>query len=179
MVPASRLGLLPWMVNPLVGYIMVLQTIGRKSGKLRQTPLNYALSDGCIYCMAGFGAGTDWLANVNANPSVEVRLPGTVVRGKAEIVTETDVKERIFIHIIRNCGFASLFVGLNPFTLTDAKILAKRSQEVVVRIHPTEISAGPYDPGSKGWIHSTLPFLVLALMLGWLLFGRKKAVRNK
>ena len=87
MVPVSRLSLLPWMVNPLVGYIMVLQTIGRKSGKPRQTPLNYALADGCIYCMAGFGVGTDWLANLKSNPNVEVRLPGTVVKGEAEIVT--------------------------------------------------------------------------------------------
>jgi hypothetical protein len=38
MVPASRLGLFPGMVNPLVGYSMVLQTIGRKSGQLRQLP---------------------------------------------------------------------------------------------------------------------------------------------
>jgi len=139
MVPASRLGLLPWMVNPLVGYIMVLQTIGRKSGKPRQTPLNYALADGSIYCMAGFGVGTDWLANLKANPNVEVHLPGTVVRGKAEIVTEQEAIERIFIQIVRNCGFASLFVGLNPCTLAEEKILAKRGQEVVVRIRPTEI----------------------------------------
>lgn len=33
MVPLSKLGLLPWMLNPLTGYIMVLQTIGRESGK--------------------------------------------------------------------------------------------------------------------------------------------------
>jgi len=38
MVPMSRFGLLPWMLNPLTGYIMVLQTTGRKSGKTRLTP---------------------------------------------------------------------------------------------------------------------------------------------
>ena len=178
MVPASRLGLLPWMVNPLMGYILVLQTIGRKSGKPRQTPLNYTLADGSIYCMAGFGAGTDWLANLKANPNVEVRLPGTIVKGKAEIVTEQEVIERIFIQIIHNCGFASLFVGLNPLALTDEKILTKRGQQVVVRIRPTEIWAGPYDPGSKGWIQSTLPFITLSLLLGLLLLGWRKAVHH-
>jgi deazaflavin-dependent oxidoreductase (nitroreductase family) len=162
------------MVNPLVGYIMVLQIIGRKSGKPRHTPLNYALADGCIYCMAGFGVGTDWLANLKANPGVEVRLPGTVVKGKAEIVTEQKLIERIFIQSIRNCGFASLFIGLNPLTLTDEKIRAKRSQEVLVRIRPMEISAGPYDPGGKGWIQSTLPFIALSLLLVGLLVGLKK-----
>jgi hypothetical protein len=38
--------------------------------------------------MAGSGVGTDWLANLNANSAVEVRLPGTVVTLKTEIVTE-------------------------------------------------------------------------------------------
>lgn len=178
MVSVSRLGLLPRMVNPLVGYILVLQTIGRKSRKPRQTPLNYALADGCIYCMAGFGVGTDWLANLKANPNVEVRLPVTVVKGKAEIVTEQEVIERIFIQILRNCGFASLFIGLNPLALADEKILAKRDQQVVVRICPTEISAGPYSPGGKGCIQSTLSFIALSLLLGRLLFGQKKALHH-
>jgi hypothetical protein len=83
MVPMSRFGLLPWMLNPLTGYIMVLQTIGRKSGKPRLTPLNYALADGCLYCMAGFGSGTDWLANLQATPDVEVHLAGTALRGES------------------------------------------------------------------------------------------------
>ena len=78
------------MLNPLTGYIMVLQTTGRKSGKTRLTPLNYALADGYIYCMAGFGSGTNWLANLKANPTVEVHLAGATVKGKAEIVTEKE-----------------------------------------------------------------------------------------
>ena len=80
MVPLSKLGLLPWMQNPLTGYIMVLQTIGRTSGKVRYTPLNYALAEGYIYCIAGFGSGTDFLANMKANPIVEVRIAGTALR---------------------------------------------------------------------------------------------------
>ena len=134
MVPLSKLGLLPWMLNPLTGYVMVLQTIGRKSGKPRLTPLNYALADGYIYCMAGFGSGTHWLANLKANPVVEIHVGGTALRGIAEIVTESEEAQRIFIQIIPNCGFASLLVGLNPFTLTDEKILQKRGPEVVARI---------------------------------------------
>jgi F420H(2)-dependent quinone reductase len=86
MVPLSRFGLFPWMLNPLTGYIMVLQAIGRKSGKPRLTPLNYAIADGSICCMVGFGAGTHWLVNLKANPAVELHLSGTTVRGRAEVV---------------------------------------------------------------------------------------------
>ena len=40
MVPAFRLGLAPILGTPLGGYIMVLKTRGRKSGRLRYAPLN-------------------------------------------------------------------------------------------------------------------------------------------
>ena len=179
MVPLSRLGLLPWMLNPLTGYIMVLQTIGRKSGKTRLTPLNYALADGYIYCMAGFGSGTHWLANLRANPIVEVHVAGTALRGSAEIVTESEEAQRIFIQIMHNCGFASLLVGLNPLTLTDEKILQKRGPEVVVRIRPTEMIGGSFDPGGRGWILPTLVLMAFFLWLSRLLFGRKKGVSTQ
>jgi deazaflavin-dependent oxidoreductase (nitroreductase family) len=167
------------MLNPLTGYVMVLQTIGRKSGKPRLTPLNYALADGYIYCMAGFGSGTHWLANLKANPVVEIHVGGTALRGIAEIVTESEEAQRIFIQIIHNCGFASLLVGLNLFTLTDEKILQKRGPEVVVRIRPTEMIGGTFDPGGRGWILATLVQMAFFLWLGRLLFGRKNGTLAK
>ncbi len=48
MVPMFRLGFAPLMGNPISGYIMVIKTIGRKSGKTRLTPVNYAIIDGNI-----------------------------------------------------------------------------------------------------------------------------------
>jgi hypothetical protein len=78
------------------------------------------------------------------------------------------------MQILHNCGFASLLVGLNPFTLTDEKILAKRGSQVVVRIRPTEIVGGPYDPGGKGW--PTVVLMAFSLWLGRRLFGQKKAL---
>ncbi len=179
MVPLSKLGLLPWMQNPLTGYIMILQTIGRKSGKPRLTPLNYALADGYIYCMAGFGSGTHWLANLKANPTVEVHIAGTALRGTAEIVTDDEEAQRIFIQIIHNCGFASLLVSLNPLTLTDEKILQKRGPEVAVRIRPSEVIGGSFDPGGRGWILTTLVQMAFFLWLSRLLFGRKKVCQQE
>jgi deazaflavin-dependent oxidoreductase (nitroreductase family) len=155
---------------------MVLQTIGRKSGKPRLTPLNYALADGYIYCIAGFGSGTHWLANLKANPTVEIHVAGTALKGSAEIVTESEVAQRVFIQMIHNCGFASLLVGLNPFTLTDEKILQKRGPEVVVRIRLTGIIGGSFDPGGRGWILAALVQMAFFLWLIRLLFSRKRCL---
>ena len=55
MVPMFRLGLGPFFGNPITGYIMVLKVIGRKTGKVRYVPVNYAIRNGSVYCLAGFG----------------------------------------------------------------------------------------------------------------------------
>jgi deazaflavin-dependent oxidoreductase (nitroreductase family) len=75
MVPAFRSGLGAAMVTPPSGYIMVLSTIGHKSGKLRHTPVNYALIDGDVCCIAGFGEVAHWAKNLAAIPEAEVQLP--------------------------------------------------------------------------------------------------------
>ena len=64
MVPAFRLGLGFLVGTPFGGYIMVLRTVGRKTGKIRSTPVNYAILDGHIYCLSGFGAGAHWVRNL-------------------------------------------------------------------------------------------------------------------
>jgi hypothetical protein len=50
MVPMFRLGFGPFFGNPITGYIMVLKVIGRKTGKLRYAPVNYAIMDGTSTC---------------------------------------------------------------------------------------------------------------------------------
>lgn len=55
MVPMFRLGWGGLRANPFSGYIMVLKVIGRKSGKQRPTPVNYAIHQGSIWCISGGG----------------------------------------------------------------------------------------------------------------------------
>src|SRR5512140_295270 len=59
----------------VIGRIMVIKHTGRKSGKVRLAPVNYAPLDGEIYCTAGFGSGSDWYRNIMAGPQVELWLP--------------------------------------------------------------------------------------------------------
>ena len=52
-----RLGLATWFnVWPEVsGRVMVITHTGRKTGQPRRTPVNYAIVDGEVYCVVGFG----------------------------------------------------------------------------------------------------------------------------
>lgn len=159
MVPAFRLGLAPLLVNPLTGYIMVLTTTGRRSGKQRDAPINYAMIDGCVYCMAGWGRKTHWFVNLKANPTVEVRLPGATMVGLAEEVIDPEEARQALLQVCRNAGFAPVFDGLNPLTLTDGEVLATYGTLPVVRIRPTAFIGGSYDPKGHAWLWPLLALL--------------------
>ena len=103
-VPALRAGLGPLFSTPVLGSLMVLRTTGRKSGLPRDVPLGYAILDGCVYCIAGFGAETQWFRNIQADPAVEVVLPTATFRGVAEEVTDPDEWTRAFRLLMTNLG---------------------------------------------------------------------------
>ena len=88
MVPVFRCGFGPFMGNPISGYIMILKTIGRKTGLVRYAPVNYALIGGNIYCLSGFGRIAHWYKNLSANPQIDVILSTGTLSGKAETVSD-------------------------------------------------------------------------------------------
>jgi deazaflavin-dependent oxidoreductase (nitroreductase family) len=163
MVPAFRLGFGSLMTNPFSGYIMVLKTTGRRSGKRRYTPLNYAIWQGCVYCMAGFGQVSDWYHNLLKDPQVELILPGGAWGGTASLVIDAQVHLKISRQILKNGGFAGFFMGLNPRTAPDA-LLAERMKDIpMVCIHPQGPGSSPSDPGEWGWVTANLGLILLVV----------------
>lgn len=69
-------------------FVLLLTTIGRKSGLPRVTPLQYEQVDGLFYVAAARGPHADWFRNIQANPAVEVRLKNRQFRGRGEPVTD-------------------------------------------------------------------------------------------
>ena len=79
---------------PLFGnFILLLTTTGRKSGRLRHTPLEYRREHGTghIIIMAGWGGNTDWRRNIQANPGVCVQVGWHKFEALAEPLSETEV----------------------------------------------------------------------------------------
>jgi len=76
-------------LGPLIGkVVLLLTTIGRKSGKPRVTPLQYEEIDGRIYIGAALGQKADWYRNIQVNPEVEVRVRSERFSGRAETITD-------------------------------------------------------------------------------------------
>ncbi len=152
MVPVFRLGLGGFMGNPFTGYIMVLQTTGRKSGRRRYAPVNYAILDGNVYCLAGFGHLADWYRNLRAQPEVELLMPGGAVAGRAEEVADPDEKLCAARQILKNGGFAGFAMGFNPFTVPDSTVRAALEGVPVICIRPHGVASGAGDPGGWLWV---------------------------
>jgi len=76
-------------LGPIVGrIILLLTTIGRKTGLKRVTPLQYEEIDGKYYLGAARGLQADWVRNIQRNPHVDVRVKSLHFHGQAEVVTE-------------------------------------------------------------------------------------------
>lgn len=167
MVPLFRLGIGPLAGNPLTGYIMVIKTKGRKTGKVRHAPVNYAIMNGNVYCLAGFGHVADWYRNVKAQAQIEVILPAGPIWGHAEEVTDADEARIVTRQLLKNAGFAGYFLGFNPHTVSDEILQEKIAGLPVIRIRPVGIGSGAGDPGGWLWVSG---FVILACVL----LGRRK-----
>jgi len=163
-----RLGLGRWLNSwPSVGgQIMVLTTVGRTSGLLRRTPLNYAIVDGTVYCLAGFGSISDWYRNIRANPTVEIWLPDGWWAGVADEVTDDEARLPLLRQALIGSGIVAPLAGVDPHTLTDDALAAATVNYHLIRIHRTEARTGAGGPGDLAWVWPLSTLGALAL-LAW------------
>lgn len=79
------------------GFVLILTTTGRKSGKQRYTPLEYIREEGTgnPIIMAGWGGRTDWRSNIKANPNVYVQIGKETFEAIAEPLSEEEVAARL------------------------------------------------------------------------------------
>lgn len=170
-----RIGLGPSMSAwPTVGgRIMVLTHTGRKSGKRRRTPLNYAEVDGDIYVVAGFGVIADWYRNIRANPNVEIWLPSGWWAGVAEEATDAPQRLDLLREVLRGSGIVAPLFGVAP-DLPDSRLVDATAAYRLIRIRRGAPCTGGDGPGDLSWVWSYL--LLAALAVGWAV-GRRSARR--
>jgi deazaflavin-dependent oxidoreductase (nitroreductase family) len=162
-----RLGLGRW-VNcwPAVGgRILVLAHTGRRTGRRRLTPLNYAVVDGQLYVTAGFGAAADWYRNLQARPAIEAWLPEGWWAGTAEEVTDPAQRLPLMRQVLIGSGIVGPLFGLNPRTLDDEALARATAEYRVIRLRRTAARTGEGGPGDLAWVWVAAT-AVLLLRLG-------------
>jgi deazaflavin-dependent oxidoreductase (nitroreductase family) len=162
-----RLGLGIWfdLWPEVSGRVMVITHTGRKSGLKRRTPVNYALVDGELYCVAGFGSISDWYRNLQVDPRVEVWLPAGWWSGVAEEVKDQNLRRPLMRQVLIGSGFAASLFGINPHTLTDEELETLTVKYQLIHIRRTEARTGAGGPGDLAWLWQIATFVLLPLVL--------------
>lgn len=183
MLPLLRSPLGRWVSSPVVGYLCVLTTTGRRSGRPRSVPLDYVVRDGAVYVLAGMGWQTDWVRNLQAQPLATLELPGRTLYVRAEVLDDPDEAAEPAVALARAAGWALVLEGLNPVTISDTELRDRLQGCPVVRLRQVgdagasvPIAATQHDPGGKAWL---LPHVVapIALVAAW--FGSRRGLRAR
>ena len=154
MVPLWQLGL-GGLLNswPSVGgRLMVLTHRGRRSGIVYRTPLNYAIVDEHVYCVAGFGGASDWYRNALAAAEVEVWLPDGWWKAKPVDVSTVPERMALMRAVLIGSGFATYAAGIDPRRLTDSGLDKKTHEYRLLRLERTTARTGPGGPGEYAWV---------------------------
>jgi deazaflavin-dependent oxidoreductase (nitroreductase family) len=118
---AVRLGL----PLPLV---VILETRGRKSGKLRQIPVGKTLDGDTLWIVAEHGRKAAYVRNMEADPHVRVRVGRRWRAGTAHVLADDDWRERQR-HL--------------PNRLNSAMVRAVGTEHVTVRVDLDPASGAP------------------------------------
>lgn len=86
------------LINPLAARragspgdrFALLETVGRKSGQPRQTPVGYGLEGNVLWIVSEHGRASGYVRNLEANPRVRIRVGGAWRDGTARVVPDDD-----------------------------------------------------------------------------------------
>ncbi len=135
-------------LGPLIGkQVLILTTIGRKTGKERATPLGYAyhVAERVYYVSSGWDGHTDWYRNLSANPRVHVQVGFLEFDGVAEKVSMEKRIQLLAEYNQRNPFAARMWprwTGV-PFDGTEAglRLVAEHFPSVALRLPASEKDA--------------------------------------
>lgn len=166
-----RLGIGPMMgmVPDKTGQFLVIVHTGRKTGKTRYTPVNFARVEGELYVTAGFGSEAHWFKNITTNPNIEIWVDNERWSAVAEDVSDHPDRLRLLREVLIGSGFAAVLAGLDPRKLNDEELNAASEHYRLIHLRRCQPITGDGGPGDLVWVwpYAAMALLVLALA-GWL-----------
>ncbi len=130
--------------GPIIGrLVLLLTTRGRKTGRLRVTPLQYEQIEGKYYVASAFGTRSDWYCNILADPGVRVRVGRKEFEAIAEPSSDpVQIADFLEVRLARHPRMIGMMLraeGLPPLpSRQDLENLAE--DKALVILHPGEDS---------------------------------------
>jgi deazaflavin-dependent oxidoreductase (nitroreductase family) len=118
--------------------VLVLTTIGRKTGKLHKTPLQYELVDGVFYVGSARGSKADWFRNILSDPEVVVEIGGNEFPARAEAITDkVQIADFFELRLRRHPGMIKILLSMEglPIRYTRVELEEFASQKAIVALH--------------------------------------------
>lgn len=95
----------------------LLETIGRRSGLPRQTPVGNGLVGETFWLVAAHGDQSDYVRNLRANPAVRVKVAGVWRTGTATVLDGDDVRARYRAHPYPWDAAIGRLIATTPLTI--------------------------------------------------------------
>jgi len=95
----------------------LLETVGRKSGLTRYTPIGNGLTGNTFWLIAAHGRQADYVRNLIARPQVRVKVAGRWRRGRAVLMPDDDVAARSRTLPYRWDAAIGRMMGTRPLTI--------------------------------------------------------------
>lgn len=127
--------------TPAGNFVLLLTTIGRKTGLERITPLQYEYQDGLVYIASARGQAADWFRNIRADPRVKIKIKGRQRWALAEPVIDPEriadfLEVRLHKHPIM-VRLIMTFAGL-PLKFNREDLVQYSAGRAMVIIHTDE-----------------------------------------
>ncbi len=130
--------------------VLLLTTLGRKSGLPRVTPLQYEAFEGIIYIGSARGTRADWYRNLSVHPEVTLQIGDETLVGEARCLTDPKmVADFLAMRLQRHPVMIRLlmwFEGL-PLRFSRADLERFAAEKAVVAIYPAEPRVTPAEDG--------------------------------
>jgi deazaflavin-dependent oxidoreductase (nitroreductase family) len=122
----------------LVGRLfMVMTTIGRKSGQIRHTAIEFHEFKGRRYVFSGWGTRTDWFRNMAANPCITIQTWRGAEHVQARRITSDAELAAAFEFAMSNPMMRAVIQSIG-FKLTLDEFLAQKERFTFVTFDPTD-----------------------------------------
>ena len=129
--------------SKIASRVLVLTTIGRRSGRSRLTPLQYEEIEGIYYVASARGTQADWYQNLSKNPKVEVQVGDTCFSTIAKPMTDPgQIADFLEIRLKRHPHFMGAMLRIEglprSYSRSDLEKLSGRLAIVVLQPPKTE-----------------------------------------
>jgi deazaflavin-dependent oxidoreductase (nitroreductase family) len=154
-------------------YVMIISTIGRKSGKVRRTPIEYYRSGDMTFAISGFEKTPQWYKNLKAHPYVTLQNnQGT----QAMLARRPNTAEEwlAVLDYIKASPITNMVIPDVVDNLEDPEVQAQIQKWPVVLFQPTDEPCPEPLPVDLFWAWPLILFALAFEITFWWLISRKK-----